>query len=130
MVWEAQIGFIIFYFFCWSVMALVPWSGVAIVTRGRGALLALPLALGAAWAAGIAVPLVGLTDATGFVLSLVAAVCGSVAGSFGGVWFWRRMQASRPAAQRPVMTHPTGSRRPIIGEAAAAEPVKTAPADD
>ncbi|HUF52450.1 MAG TPA: hypothetical protein VMR52_01600 [Dehalococcoidia bacterium] len=96
---EARLAFIVFFFLCWTVMSLIPWAAVAVYVRGRGALLALPLAVLAAWAAGIAVPLLGWRDATGFFVSLGTAFIGGLAGAVAGVAFARRLNVDVP---RPV----------------------------
>jgi hypothetical protein len=96
MTFEARLAFIVFFFLCWTIVALLPWAAVAVAVRGRGAILALPLAVLAGWAAGIAVPLLGWRDATGFFVSLAAALAGATAGSIAGIAFARRLEALRP----------------------------------
>jgi hypothetical protein len=101
MTFEARLAFIVFFFLCWTIVALLPWAVAAIWVRGRGALLALPLAVVAAWAAGVFVPLVGWRDAAGFFISLLTALIGGAGGAVAGIAFARRLEAarSRPAAQ-------------------------------
>ena len=89
---EARIAFLLFFFTVWCFLGLFPWAAVAIVARGRGALVALPLALTGAAAAGVFVPLVGLRDSTGFFLSLPAALLGSAIASAAGVALVHRIQ--------------------------------------
>lgn len=113
MVWEARAGFVLFFFLCWAVLALIPWAIASVLTRGRGALPALPLAIGGAWAAGIVVPLLGWRDATGFLVSLGTAMIGSGAGSVAGIAFWRQVQKQRAPAEKPVLDHAIGARRPV-----------------
>ncbi len=100
---EARLAFIAFFVLVWCFFALLPWAIAAVITQGRGALLALPLAVAAGAAFGVAVPLAGLRDATGFFLSLPAAALGGVVGSCAGVWLGRRMtvEAESEAAPRP-----------------------------
>jgi hypothetical protein len=96
MTFEARLAFIVFFFLCWTVVALLPWAAVAVAVRGRGAILALPLAVLAACASGIAVPLLGWRDATGFFVSLATALVGATGGSLAGIAFARRLEAGRP----------------------------------
>ncbi|MEO8456271.1 MAG: hypothetical protein ABI559_00525 [Chloroflexota bacterium] len=112
MTFEARLGFIAFFLFCWCVFGLIPWAGVAVSARGRGALLALPLALTAACATGIAIPLLGQRDAAGYFLSLGTAFIGGALGSLTGIYVARRVEASRPAKDKPVVDHPIGAHRP------------------
>jgi hypothetical protein len=101
MTFEARLAFLIFFFLCWTVVALLPWAATALYVRGRGAAIALPLAVVAAWAAGVFVPLAGWRDAAGFFVSLLAAFLAAAAGSIAGIAFARRLQAARarPAAR-------------------------------
>jgi hypothetical protein len=99
MTFEARLAFVVFFFFCWTVMAILPWTGAAVYVRGRGALLALPLAILAGWAAGVLVPLVGWRDAGGFFASLGTAFIAGLAGSVGGIILARRLNVDAP---RPV----------------------------
>ena len=91
---EARIAFLIFFFGVWCFLGLFPWAAAAVLTRGRGALLALPLALAGAAAGGVLVPALGLRDATGFSISLVTALAGSALASAGGIALARRLQAA------------------------------------
>ncbi len=101
MTFEARLAFLIFFFLCWTIVAFCPWIVTALYVRGRGAALALPLAVVAAWAAGVFVPLVGMRDVTGFFISLLAAFLAASAGSIAGIVFARRLEATgaRPAAE-------------------------------
>lgn len=100
MTFEARLAFIVFFFLCWTIVALFPWAVAAVVVRGRGALVALPLAVLAACAAGVLVPILGWRDATGFFVSLGAAFFAATAGSIAGVAFARRLgiDAPRPSS--------------------------------
>ncbi len=96
---EARLAFILFFFVIWCLLGLIPWALAAVLVRGRGALPALPLALAAAAAAGVAVPLAGLRDATGLLVSLPIAVIAGALGSAAGIRLARRMQAAETPAQ-------------------------------
>ena len=88
---EARLAFILFFFALWCALGLIPWALAAVVSRGRGALPALPLALAGAAAAGVLVPLVGLRDATGFLISLATAFAGGAIASILGAALGRRL---------------------------------------
>jgi cytochrome c-type biogenesis protein CcmH/NrfG len=94
---EARLGFLLFFFLCWTVVGLMPWAIATVANRGRGAEWALPVAVVAAWAGGVLVPAVGLRDSAGFVISLFVAMAASAAGSYGAVAVWRRMEAEKTA---------------------------------
>jgi hypothetical protein len=111
-IWEARLAFILFFFLCWCIVGLLPWTTAAVVVRGRGALLALPLALASACAAGVLVPALGQRDFTGFLISLLAALLGGIAGSIGGIACYRRLQRYADAKPKPAASHTLGSRRP------------------
>lgn len=97
---EARLAFLIFFFTVWCLVGLIPWALAAVLVRGRGALPALPIALAAACVGGVAVPLVGLRDAGGLLLSIPAAVVAGALGSWAGVRLARRLQAeAAPAPQ-------------------------------
>ncbi len=57
----------------WLVCAFVPWLVLSVATRGNAGMAYLPLCLFAGAVAGFAVPILGLDDGTGLVLSFVAA---------------------------------------------------------
>ena len=95
---EARLAFLILFFLICCSLGLIAWSIAAVRVRGRGALLAFPLALGGAAAFGIFVPLVGLRDALGFFLSLPAAFIGGALGSWGGIALSRRIDATKATA--------------------------------
>ncbi len=110
MIWEARLAFVLFFFLCWSVVGLFPWVVSAVAVRGRGSLLALPLALAGACAAGVLVPALGQRDFAGFWLSLLTAAAGGTAGSIAGVAFYRRLRRDTPPKPTPHVR--IGSRRP------------------
>jgi hypothetical protein len=125
---EARLAFIAFFLLCWCVVGLVPWALAAVWVRGRGALLALPLALASACAAGVLVPLLGQRDANGYFLSLGTALIGGAMGSAAGIAFSRRLRAGKPVPDRPTVTHEIGAPRPATmppPPAESPEPAKT-----
>ncbi len=65
----------------WGALGLVPWSAALTAGRGRGALVALPLAFAAGVAGGALVPALGGKDAFGFEISLLAAMAAGAAAS-------------------------------------------------
>ena len=58
----------------WLIVGGVPWLVLSIATRGHAGLQHLPLAMFTGVVAGLAVPILGRTDATGLWLSFVAAL--------------------------------------------------------
>jgi hypothetical protein len=88
---EARLAFVLFFFAVWCFLGLIGWAITAVVARGRGALPALPLALAAASAGGVAIPLAGLDDAAGFVLSLANALLAGACGSVAGITLARKL---------------------------------------
>ena len=113
---EARLAFIAFFLLCWCLLGLIPWAISAVRVRGRGAILALPLALAGACAGGVLVPLLGQRDLVGFLISLLTALIGSAAASFAGITFARRISAAGPASPRPAPQHPIGAARPAASE--------------
>ncbi len=64
----------------WGGLGLVPWWVALVVSRGRSALIALPLAFAAGVGGGALVPALGGKDALGFAISLLTAfAAGAVA---------------------------------------------------
>ena len=90
---EARLAFILAFFAVWIILGLLPWTLAAVLTRGRGALPALPLALAGAAAGGVLIPLLGLRDTLGFLLSLPAALAGGALASAAGIALARRLSA-------------------------------------
>jgi uncharacterized membrane protein YeaQ/YmgE (transglycosylase-associated protein family) len=109
---EARLAFIAFFLICWSLLGLIPWALAAVWRRGRGAILALPLALAGACAGGVLVPFLGRRDLTGFLISLLTALIGSGAASAAGIAFSRWISGARPTPPRPAPGYPIGARRP------------------
>ena len=95
---EARVLFVVLFFSAWAFMGLMAWACVAVLRRGNGALLALPISLTGACALGVFVPLIGLRDATGFFLSVPAAIAGSLLG-YAGVLALMRRFAPLPEAE-------------------------------
>ena len=65
----------------WGAVALVPWYVLLIARCGRGAYVALPIAVAAGMAGGALVPAFGGKDAFGFGISLLASLAASTAAS-------------------------------------------------
>jgi hypothetical protein len=96
MTFEARLAFVVFFFAVWLFFGLMAWAAVAVIKRGRGALTALPLALGGAAIAGVAVPLLGMQNGAGFFLSIITATAGGFAGAYAGLAFASRMGLTEP----------------------------------
>jgi hypothetical protein len=92
---EARLAFILFFFAVWCFLGLLSWAVAAAVTRGRGALPALPLALAAACVAGVAVPVLGARDLSGFFASFLTSAIGGALGSVAGIALARRAWPDR-----------------------------------
>src|SRR6266545_4349232 len=88
---EARLAFVLFFFAVWCFLGLITWAVAAVIAHGRGALPALPLALAAASAAGVAIPLAGLDDAAGYFLSLATALLAGAFGSVAGITLARKL---------------------------------------
>ena len=127
MTFEAGMAFIAFFLLCWCVLGLIPWAITAVWVRGRGALLALPLALASACAAGVLVPVLGQRDASGYFLSLGTALIGSALGSAAGIAFSRRICPVRPARARPAVPDRIGAQRPAAPPRSTESPGPTHP---
>ena len=65
--------FVTLYVIGWLICAFIPWLALSVATRGHAGLGILPLCLFAGVIAALAVPVFGLTGATGFWLSFVIA---------------------------------------------------------
>jgi hypothetical protein len=106
---EARLAFILLFLVLWSVMALLPWAAVAVISRGRGAAISLPLCLAAGCAFGVAVPVLGARDAAGFLVSLLVAFTASAVCAGIVMVVARR---TIPAEDRPGVVVPSTRRRP------------------
>ena len=111
MTFEARLVFILAFFVIWSITALIPWAAAAVIMRGRGAAWALPLCIVAGCAFGVAVPVLGARDGTGFITSLLAAFAGSALAAVGTIALARRMVADEPEARPGVEVGSTRRRR-------------------
>lgn len=107
MILEARIGFILLFLLTWSVIAIIPWAISAIATRGRGALLLLPIVILTAVTAGFIVPLAGQRDVTGFWISLAAALFGAIIASAAGAALIRRVLAEQAEETPKSAARPT-----------------------
>lgn len=113
MTFEARVAFVLFFLFTWAVLAIIPWTVGTVGMRGRGGLLALPLAVLGGWLAGLAVPLAGMQDRSGLVLSMIACLAGATAGTVAGLAIARRIEATRP--ERAPTRAPPLTPRPKVG---------------
>jgi hypothetical protein len=110
---EARLAFVLFFFVVWCFLGLIAWAGAAVVARGRGALPALPLALACACASGMAIPLAGLNDFAGFLLSLAVAFVAGALASVAGIRLARRLGAdglSTDSRQRGAVRAQSGQQ--------------------
>ena len=80
MTFEVRAALLVILFAVWGVLGMFPWIATALLRRGEGVLLSLPLAIVGGTAGGVLVPVVGLRDEHGFLLSLLTA-------SLGGFFF-------------------------------------------
>ena len=103
---EARLGFLALFFIIWCFWGLLAWAVIAVIRRGRGALLALPLGLAGACAAGVAVPLLGLRDAGGFFLSMPAALVGSAVATTAGLALATRIAGPQARPSGSALDHP------------------------
>ncbi len=86
---EARLGFLLSFFLVWGLLGLLPWVAAALWRRGRGVVLALPLAPLGGMGAGVLTPLLGAEDARGFLLSLGMALVGGAFFTAVGMWLER-----------------------------------------
>ena len=85
MTFEARLAIVLLFFALWGFLGLLPWTFAAVARRGREVLPALPIAVAAAWLAGVLVPIIGARDETGFLVSIGSAFAGGAAGTAVGV---------------------------------------------
>jgi hypothetical protein len=69
----------------WAILGLIPWLVLAVRRRGRGVLIALPLAIAGGIGGGVLVPAVGLRDVMALILSVGASLLGGLALSLVGL---------------------------------------------
>jgi hypothetical protein len=77
----------------WTGLGATAWLSVAIVRRGRGVLVGLPLAMAGGIGAGVLVPAAGARDEAGLLLSLGAALVGGLALALVGIRIHSRMRS-------------------------------------
>lgn len=91
MTFEVRLAFLLGLFALWAILGFLPWLVAAVVRRGRGVLLALPLAVAGGAAGGVLVPAVGARDELGFLISLATAFIGGALLSLLGVLLAARL---------------------------------------
>jgi uncharacterized membrane protein YeaQ/YmgE (transglycosylase-associated protein family) len=82
---DLDIIFLALLLIMWAVLGLIPWLALAVLRRGRGVLIALPLAVAGGAVGGVLVPAAGARDETGLFLSLGTALVGGLALSLLGL---------------------------------------------
>jgi uncharacterized membrane protein YeaQ/YmgE (transglycosylase-associated protein family) len=92
---DLDIIFLALLFIMWAILGFIPWLVLAVRRRGRGVLIALPLAIAGGAGGGVLVPAAGARDETGLLLSLVTAVVGGLALSLLG------LRLARTVAREP-----------------------------
>jgi hypothetical protein len=83
---EVRLAFLLFFFLLWGMGGLLPWTVAAVWRRGRGVVLALPLAPIGGMGVGVLTPLLGADDGRGFLVSLAASVMGGALATAAGIW--------------------------------------------
>ena len=76
---DLDIVFLALLFIMWAILGFIPWLALAVLRRGRGVLIALPLAVAGGAGGGVLVPAAGAKDETGLFLSLGTALVGGLA---------------------------------------------------
>lgn len=76
---DLDIIFLALLFIMWAILGFIPWLVLAVLRRGRGVLIALPLAVAGGAGGGVLVPAAGAKDETGLFLSLGTALVGGLA---------------------------------------------------
>jgi len=76
---DLDIIFLALLFIVWAILGFLPWLALALLRRGRGVLIALPLAIAGGAGGGVLVPAAGARDETGLFLSLGTALVGGLA---------------------------------------------------
>ena len=82
---DLDIIFLALLFIMWAVLGFIPWLALAVLRRGRGVLIALPLAVAGGAVGGVLVPAAGAKDEAGLFLSLGTALVGGLALSLLGL---------------------------------------------
>jgi hypothetical protein len=76
---DLDIIFLALLFIMWAILGFFSWLALALLRRGRGVLIALPLAVAGGAGGGVLVPAAGARDETGLLLSLATALLGGLA---------------------------------------------------
>lgn len=76
---DLDVIFLALLFIMWAILGFLPWLAVAVLRRGRGVLIALPLAVAGGAGGGVLVPAAGAKDEAGLFLSLGTALVGGLA---------------------------------------------------
>ncbi len=76
---DLDVIFLALLFIMWAILGFLPWLALAVLRRGRGVLIALPLAAAGGAGGGVLVPAAGARDETGLFLSLGTALVGGLA---------------------------------------------------
>jgi hypothetical protein len=76
--WELDAILLAVIFLFWAALGSLPWLVAAVILRGRGVLLALPLAIVGGAAGGVIVPAAGARDELGLALSVGTAFLGGL----------------------------------------------------
>jgi hypothetical protein len=76
---DLDIIFLALLFIMWAILGFIPWLVLAVLRRGRGVLIALPLAVAGGAGGGVLVPAAGARDETGLLVSLLTALVGGLA---------------------------------------------------
>jgi len=92
---DLDIIFLALLFIMWAILGFLPWLALALLRRGRGVLIALPLAVAGGAGGGVLAPAAGARDETGLFLSLGTALVGGLALALLG------LRLSRIAARGP-----------------------------
>jgi len=76
---DLDVIFLALLFIMWAILGFLPWLALAVLRRGRGVLIALPLAVAGGAGGGVLVPAAGAKDEAGLFLSLGTALVGGLA---------------------------------------------------
>jgi hypothetical protein len=82
---DLDIIFLALLFIMWGILGFIPWLALAVLRRGRGVLIALPMAVAGGAGGGVLVPAAGARDEAGLFLSLGTALVGGLALSLVGL---------------------------------------------
>ena len=82
--------FLTLFFVTWALLGVLPWLTMGVLRRGQGAIWALPFAVLGGAAGGALTPLLGLDDAKGVGVSMVAAPLGGALLSRAAYHVWDR----------------------------------------